>query len=68
MSINIGNGNKINNSTIAEKIDGNEGLQKRKNFFDRHPVICSLLISLLAGFILLFHFWQDIVTWIEGLF
>ena len=66
MGINIGNGNKIVNSNIAEKIE-NTNL-KKKRFYDKHPWICGGLISLFAGIILLFSFWKDIITWIEGWF
>lgn len=68
-SIKIGDNNKIANSTIAGKIEkpayNNED---KKSFAERHPVLLSLLISLLAGFILLFSFWKHIIDWIEGLF
>ena len=67
MSINIGNNNKIKNSTIAEKINSNEKHEK-KSFYDKHPVICGFLISLIAGIVTLFTFWKDIVNWLEGLF
>ena len=68
MSIRIGDRNKIENSTIAEKIDGMEVDYKKKSFYERHPVICSILISLGVGIVLLFSFWQEIISIIEGLF
>ena len=46
MSIRIGNGNTIKNSTIAEKIEGKEPEEKKESFYGRHPVLCSILISL----------------------
>lgn len=61
------NGNKIVNSNIAEKID-NTNLKEKKRFYDKHPWICGGLISIFAGIILLFSFWQNIITWIEGWF
>lgn len=66
-NINIGNGNKISNSKIVNEItqDLNE---EKKTFFEKHPVICSFLISLVAGVIALFSFWTDIIKWIEGVF
>ncbi|MCC8066942.1 MAG: hypothetical protein LIO80_11400 [Lachnospiraceae bacterium] len=69
MSVNIGDGNKIKNSTIAEKVD-NSGTEtnSRKRFYDKHPVICGLIISFVVGFVLLFSFWENIITWIEGWF
>lgn len=67
MSVNIGNNNKINNSTIAEQINSNQKPEK-KRFYDKHPIICGFLISLVAGVVVLFSFWTDIVKWLEGLF
>lgn len=65
MGISIGNGNKINKSTIAEKVENRE---TKKRFFDKHPIICGFMISLIAGLILLFSFWKLIIKWIEGWF
>lgn len=65
MSISIGNGNKIEKSTIAETIENKE---IKNRFFDKHPVICSFLISIIAGVVLLFSFWNSIIKWIEGWF
>lgn len=67
MGINIGNGNKIVNSNIAEKIE-NTNPNEKKRFYDKHPWICGGLVSLFVGIILLFSFWQNIITWIEGWF
>jgi hypothetical protein len=67
MSINIGDHNKIKNSTIQE-INGDVLKESKKNFAERHPVLISVAVSITVGFLMLFHFWQDIVTWIEGLF
>ena len=53
-----GNGNKISNTNNEEK----------KGFVSRHPIIVSVLISLIVGFILMFSFWKEIINWIEGLF
>lgn len=66
-SIVIGNNNKIKNSTIAGIIDMN-GANEKKGFYEKHPVLCSFLISLVAGIVLLFPFWNQIVSFIEGLF
>ena len=64
MSVKIGNGNKIKNSIIAENVSGKE----KDTFFNRHPVICSLFISFVIGFLFLFSFWKDVVAFIEGVF
>ncbi len=45
MGIQIGDGNKIKNSTIAEKIEGSSSEKKR--FYDKHPWISGLTISLI---------------------
>ena len=63
----IGDNNKISNSIIAGNISSSETM-KKKTFFERHPVICGLLISLSAGIVLLFSFWTKIIEFIERLF
>ena len=40
MSVNIGNGNKIKNSTIAETVNDVEKVKQKKRFYDRH-LVCS---------------------------
>jgi len=71
MSINIGNNNKITNSTITEKIENSyispKSVQKQ-TFYEKHPIICGFFISLIAGIILLFSFWDKIVNFLEGVF
>lgn len=65
MGIKIGNNNKISKSTIAESVSGNSEPSK-KSWYEKHPVIGGIIISLVAGFILLFSFWEKIVQFIEG--
>ena len=48
MSINIGDNNKIKNTNIAEKLEVKDNPLIKKSFFEKHPVICSFLISLVA--------------------
>ena len=55
MSIRIGNNNNIRNSTIAENCS-DEILPKKKSFFQRHPLVCGIFISVIAGFVLMFSF------------
>ena len=62
MSIQIGNNNIIKNSTF------NESEIKKKNWIERHPVLISIAGSFLVGFILLFSFWQDIISYLEEIF
>lgn len=70
-SVRIGNGNKISNSNIAGKNENhldNAPSDVKKSFFEKHPVICGFLVSLMAGIVLLFSFWSKIVELIEGVF
>ena len=68
MGIKIGNDNKIHNSMIAEKIEANKDVIKKKSIFEKPPVICGFLISLAAGIVLLFSFWEKLISFLEGLF
>ena len=67
MGIQIGDGNKIKNTIIAEKIEVSPTM-KNKRFCDRHPWVFSFLISLLVGIFLMFSGWDNIITWIERCF
>ncbi len=67
MGVTIGNGNKIKNSTIAENVKVRNAKGK-KGFYEKHPVISAFIISLIAGFVMLFTFWSDIISWIERWF
>ncbi len=64
MGITIGDNNKINNSVITN----GDCTETKKNWGERHPVIVSVLASFGVGFLLLFSFWKDIITFLEGLF
>ena len=66
MGINIGNGNKIIKSIIAEHNEGSNPIPP-KHFFSRHPWICTFIVSFVVGLVLLFSFWKDIINWIEGI-
>lgn len=68
MSINIGDNNKIKNSTIAESIGQVKEPCRQKGFYASHPVICSILISLAVGIFLMFHFWDKIIALVEAMF
>lgn len=65
-SINIGDGNKIKGSTIANKVVNTS--ENKKTFYEKHPVVCGFLVSLIAGVVALFSFWSEIVKFIEGVF
>ncbi|MCC1486764.1 hypothetical protein LB312_05755 [Bacillus tropicus] len=66
MSIQIGNKNKIKNSSIGHQYNATTSTEE-KSFAERHPIIVSFLVSLVVGVILLFSFWKPIVEWIENL-
>ncbi|RUL51096.1 hypothetical protein [Lysinibacillus antri] len=66
MKIKIGNNNKIKDSVI-----GNQNIQgepNKKSFTERHPVLISIIITFIFGFLFLFSFWDTIVEFIENLF
>jgi len=67
MSIKIGNNNKIIKSNISEKTSVLTDV-RNKSFFSKHPIISTILISLLVGFALMFSFWDNIVIFIEQIF
>lgn len=64
MSISIGDNNKISNTTIVENSTVNK--ENKKGFTAKHPILISLICSFVVGFILLFSFWTEIISWIEG--
>ncbi|WP_338546362.1 hypothetical protein V1225_10440 [Emergencia sp. JLR.KK010] len=65
MNIKIGNNNKISSSTIANTVNGNMEFPK-KSWYEKHPIIGGIIVSVIAGVILIFSFWADIVKFIEG--
>lgn len=71
MNIRIGDNNRIKNSSIGHQLGSggeNNETNKKKKFHERHPALFSLFISVAAGIILLFSFWETFIIWIEGLF
>lgn len=70
-SIHIGDGNTIENATVASQINKagqTAESDDNKGFFKRHPVLTDLLVGILVAFFMMFAFWEKIVTWIEGVF
>lgn len=67
MSIKIGNNNKISNSTIANTVNSNMETTK-KSWYEKHPIIGGIIISVIGSVILLFSFWGDIIKFLEGVF
>jgi hypothetical protein len=69
MSIRIGDKNKIKNSSIGHRYTSNErDKEPKKKFHEKHPVLFSLLTSIVGGIILLFSFWKHIIEWVESFF
>ena len=68
MGVQIGNNNKIKNSLISEKGEIKESPAQKKTFFEKHPIICGFLISLVAGIVLMFSFWEKIIRFLEEVF
>ncbi len=68
MGIQIGDGNKIKNSNIAENINGALITDEKKRFYDKHPWIAGIIISVIVAFIFLFSFWEKIIVLIERCF
>jgi len=65
MSINIGDNNKIKNSHIGDK----NGKENEKNSFAfKHPILTSVITSLIVGIVLLFSFWDKVINMIEEMF
>ncbi len=66
-SITIGDGNHIKNSKIIAKEDNcSNDKELQKTFAEKHPILISVIVSFVVGFVLLFSFWKDIIAWIEG--
>lgn len=62
-SVRIGDGNTLKNVSI---VTGGDGSLKKESFYEKHPLICNIGVSLAVGFILLFSFWDNIIRFIEG--
>ena len=67
MGIQIGDNNNIKNSIVTEGGNIDKNVHK-KGFVERHPILIGLAISLVTGFILMFSFWKNIISWIEHVF
>lgn len=71
MSVNIGKDTKIGDNNAIGKnasVNVSKGTTEHKNFAERHPILIGLFCSLVVGIGLMFTFWSNIITWIEGLF
>lgn len=71
MSVKIGNDAKIgDNNAIGKNASVNisKGMNEDKTFAERHPILIGLFCSFVVGIALMFTFWSNIITWVEGLF
>ncbi len=68
MNIKIGDKNKIKKSHIGHKFNQRSNVDKEKSFAARHPVLISMIITLVGGFIYLFSFWESVIAKIESVF
>lgn len=66
MSIKIGDNNTIKNSIFSNTTASSP--DKKKNWAEKHPILISLVISLIAGLILMFSFWGSIIKYVERIF
>ena len=63
VTINVGNNNKFKNSPIS--INNSGKLPEIKRFYEKHPWISGILISLFAGIICMLSFWDKIKQFIK---
>lgn len=59
----IGDNNRITNSTLGNSYEKT----KEKGFVKKHPILISVIVSFIVGFVLLFSFWEKLVGIIEGI-
>lgn len=69
MGVRIERGTRIGNqNAIGEHAQVNIVNEKKNNFFSKHPILMTLIISLVVGLILMFSFWKDVISFIEKIF
>ncbi|HEX9059048.1 MAG TPA: hypothetical protein VF941_02620 [Clostridia bacterium] len=75
MGVKIGNHTKIgnynaigDNASVRVNSKVSKEQSEKKNWFIKHPFLASIIASIIAGIILLFSFWSNIVKAIEALF
>lgn len=61
MTINIGDRNKIKNSTISNNNTVTNRESKEKNWAEKHPVLVGIIIAIVSGVILELAFWDEII-------
>lgn len=69
IEVNIGNNNHFKGTPInIANHNFGECKTESMKFYEKHPITCAFLISIIAGFVLMFKFWGDIVMFIEKIF
>lgn len=63
-SIYIGDGNQIKNSAIGNKLENAK--MERGSFFNKHPILTGVIVAVVGGVILMFSFWENLISWVEG--
>ena len=66
MSINIGDNNKIENSTISDNSIVNIETKQRKNWAEKHPLIIGIIVAVVAGLILELAFWDEFLQFLNS--
>lgn len=56
----IGDQNEIQKSVIGDNKTGSE--KQKKTWVEKHPIIVGIIIAVVAGVILKFAFWDEIVS------
>ena len=68
-AITIGNNNTIKNSIISSgPAQMKSTSSARKTFVERHPVLITTIVSLGVRILLMFSFWDRIISFVENLF
>ncbi|WP_373205256.1 hypothetical protein [Clostridium tertium] len=68
MSIKIGDNNKIKRSTIIDNSNSKHEEVSKETFANRHPMLISIICSIIASIIMMFAFWDKIDKFIKSLF
>ena len=66
-SVRIGDKSKVKKSIIGSNVNYSSPSEK-KSFWNNYPLLVGIVGAVVAGFILMFGFWENIVEFIEGLF
>lgn len=66
MGIQIGDNNKIKDSLISDN-SNIQNTKEKENWVARHPLITTIIATIISSVILMFSFWEQIVKFIESL-